>query len=60
MDYNWYVRAKLNFNFSFLIQQVIETKSSIAHKMAELENLQKRLKNINKETYRQRTDGTDF
>lgn len=41
--------------------QVIETKASIASKMAELERLQKRLKAINQENYRQKDrDGSEF
>ncbi|VDN96364.1 unnamed protein product [Rodentolepis nana] len=36
------------------MREVIETKASIASKMAELERLQNRLKAINQETYRQK------
>nr|VZI31552.1 unnamed protein product [Spirometra erinaceieuropaei] len=42
------------------MRQVIETKSSIAHKMAELERLQNRLKSINQESYRSQTDINDL
>ncbi|VDL88609.1 unnamed protein product [Schistocephalus solidus] len=42
------------------MRQVIETKSSIAHKMAELERLQNRLKSINQESYRSQMDMHDL
>ncbi len=56
-----YEKALMIETVCFFQFQVIETKSSIASKMAELERLQNRLKTINQESYRQKDhDESEF